>query len=365
VCAPVLVVILISSPIVGDPIAGWGTKRHEKKLQRPELYQSVATNLALYTQTFRPFLVPGFVKLGGLGAGRLPHPLDQLDVSYASFQPTGINVEFGGGFHHYGYHLVQEENSFVLHFYSERQRDPKRLLQINLSSDAKLPIAAFDSRIISNLNSAITNSPNEIGPIQYKIIFLLIYNRDAARLATEKAAADFPENWWPEMMLAILDANGSTRDKAHARFKQWVEDHPHFVHYFFLAFYENAIGLVDDAGISIEKTANQTIRNLRTDFWIIEPRARQAALLALKLKKLDAALTISSNLEKKQFKDYRDQELVALIQAAQSSKAGGNEIVIPPEIFQELNSMDISAYLESPHPTKRPTVLPILLPMLK
>src|SRR5258708_2444763 len=76
----------------------------EARMQRAEIYLTVATNLALYCQSSEDLHLTNIV-----GASRLPQPLPSLGSPWAKFETNFAHVEYGGGFYHYGYRIQLDE----------------------------------------------------------------------------------------------------------------------------------------------------------------------------------------------------------------------------------------------------------------
>jgi hypothetical protein len=100
-------VALVFTPlrmVVGVGVSMVRVRAVERRMQRPEMYQPAATNLALYFQSIEQLQLTNYP-----GASCLPQPLPSLGTPWARFESNFAHIEFGGGFYHYGYRLFLNE----------------------------------------------------------------------------------------------------------------------------------------------------------------------------------------------------------------------------------------------------------------
>ena len=111
-----------------------------------------------------------------------------------------------------------------------------RTLRSDVASATTLPaLPSEQDRIaheLAELDRRIAREPTLIEHRRDKAAVLVSLKRlPEARDVIDRAAADFPDNFWPRLAIAGLDP---TPD-AIAHFAQWTTDHPSFTHDYYLA----------------------------------------------------------------------------------------------------------------------------------
>jgi hypothetical protein len=104
ILAAVAALALFFTPLgmfVMIPIQMTRIHRQEIRMQQPEIYVPLATNLALYCQSVDQLQLTNVI-----GASRLPQPLPALGSPWGMFYTNYAHIEFGGGFYHYGYRIL-------------------------------------------------------------------------------------------------------------------------------------------------------------------------------------------------------------------------------------------------------------------
>jgi tetratricopeptide (TPR) repeat protein len=329
-------VALIAVAVVMTPVAWisgmfWamhGIKQIEKQLNSPIVYQTVATNLALYCQS-----ISSLNLTDGIGGARLPQPLPQFgNHLWGSFHTNSAFVEFGGGFYHYGYSLELNKatsdantNSWELYFCSESSPN-KLLMHFTLSPDARMPLAAFVSNTLTEFSRRLAADPTSLDAHKGRIRFLLEYNRIQVRQACLDAIKALPEHWWPRLTLALWDSGRERFAEASKTFTEFAARKPSYSRYIYLAWFYQTMKRPDEAAASVEKAIQCPIVDLIDDENNTECRGYSVGVFAYQngkygtvIKLCDAFLPIRENGE------YAKPALAALRTAAVAALDGKPE----------------------------------------
>jgi tetratricopeptide (TPR) repeat protein len=225
-------------------------RRNEAYLRRPDVHQPVAKLLALYCQS-DPKYFPEYID-----AAWLPASLEKLGRGWGRVTPQGAFFEMGGGFYHYGYRIERDvkksrqgQNVWKLSLYREEQKDiPLSTLPLptstRLSETALVQQVAggYDRQVKALLsapkqdNEQVEDAYQSLG--QDKLRFLLRLNRISdARQASERMLVQRPNNWWVQLLGAVLRASQGLPQQAEKTLTEWVQRNRNFFSYLDLAYY--------------------------------------------------------------------------------------------------------------------------------
>ncbi|HEY1788762.1 MAG TPA: hypothetical protein VGJ73_11425, partial [Verrucomicrobiae bacterium] len=235
--------------IIGIFLSMQGIRGVEKQMKRPAVYESLATNLALYCQSISSLKLTDEV-----GSAYLPQPIPQLNEdAYGRFDSDRSLIEFGGGFYHYGYLLLLAPNAFSLYtnyweLYFQSEGSPNlSLVRFALPASARIPLTDFESNVLSEYSRRIAADPANLDFHKGRVRFLLNYEPDRVRQACLDAIKDIPNGWWPRLTLALWDSGDGKFTDASKAFVEFVEKKPSYSRYIYLAWFYQTIDHPDDA----------------------------------------------------------------------------------------------------------------------
>jgi len=241
-----VVLAVIAAPFIG--IIMWVTvakhqiNKVEAVLQKPEVYQTVAAQMALYCQSDTNFF-PEYI-----GAAWLPAEVRKIGYPHGRIDPEDAYLEFGGGFHHFGYRLERNKeqsssdtNIWKLIFLSE-DSDDKPLITIQVPATNHLEEAVLLGKVIEGYDSLIATAgsgeDSQEGVHQNKIQTLLRFNRiPEAREVCRDLLKRVPNDWWAVLVNALITAQEKSRPAGDAVINEWVQKQPNFFSYLDLAYY--------------------------------------------------------------------------------------------------------------------------------
>jgi len=205
----------------------------ESNATAPAAYEPAAKAMALLCQS-DPFF---FRDEPPLRPAWTPPEILKLNPSWVDISPDEARVEFGGGFHHFGYHLKRDisadnekQNGWILEFYSE-DSPSKPLKSFTLDKGDHVEQAQFIQGALSEFERRAGMRPDSDRDIVERLGFLLKFNDvETARSSIRKCAAANPQDWADQLLAYIIDAKtdptASTRLEAWARqqgdFSAWL-----------------------------------------------------------------------------------------------------------------------------------------------
>jgi tetratricopeptide (TPR) repeat protein len=134
-------------------------------------------------------------------------------------------------------------------------------------------LAAYDRRVAL--------SPEAVRHRTDKIAYLVSLGRAQDAYSECRAAAAALPGWWrPQMGLAAL-APPAESGEAEARFRSWVDRHPAFIHYWYLARYYRDRGRTGDSLAALRQGAKHPLEGVDPDAgWVPRAFAFNAAAYA-------------------------------------------------------------------------------------
>lgn len=332
----VLAVLVFLTPLwmfVSIPISVHQIHKLEDRMQQPEICQTVATNLALYCQSLELLQITNEI-----GASRLPPPIPQLGSPWAEFTSNNALVEFGGGFYHYGYRLELDAaksggGNNVWQLFLCREESPDALLYTcSLPETARYPVATFLSNSLTEYDSRIRETPDDLGLYKGKLNLLLQLDRSQVRPACTNFINLAPDHWWPRLTLALLDAGSGHFNDASTDLVKFVESHPSYSSYIYLAYFYQVTDKPDAAAKAVEKAISYPIVDLKDDENNTECRGYSAGVYLFQVGKYSTVVKLCDALLPLKINgNYAKAALSDLKSAANTALTGVTPVFKPSE----------------------------------
>ena len=180
----------------------------EAKVTDTTAYTPAAKPLALLCQSDRFF----FLDEQPFTPAWTPPEVLKLHPSWVEINPDGAHVEFGGGFHHFGYDLkldpaasTDTQNSWSLSFYSE-DSPTKPLLTFLLNKTDHVERTQFISNALTEFKRRTGDPQIGDGSVAERLVFLLKFDAtDLARASVRDCAAANPKDWMDQLLVYEMD----------------------------------------------------------------------------------------------------------------------------------------------------------------
>lgn len=209
--------------------------RQEAALKSPAMAKASGRELARLCQTCKAH-PDWFADEPPLAPAWTPSVILAKDPRWVSIEPEAARVEFGGGFHHFGYQLATGPNTasaggqaaWVLSFYSEDAAEVV-LDRFTLAADDVLTEQQFvdralgelDRRIATNEDARLMGDPDSYATVQRCKFALKHHSADRLRAAIRKSAAHNVGDW-RDVLLAYLIDRPADASGAMDRLRQWA-----------------------------------------------------------------------------------------------------------------------------------------------
>jgi hypothetical protein len=195
----------------------------ESKVTSAAAYEPAAKTLALLCQS-DPFF---FRDEPPLAPAWTPPEVLKLQPSWVEVTPDGARVEFGGGFHHFGYNLERDKavdtdtlNGWTLLFYSEDSR-PRTLKKFTLKKTDQIDQEQFITGALTEFERRAA-SGNSDRSVNERLAFLLKFNDiERARKSIRDCTAASPNDWADHLLAYIIDARNDPA--ARGRLDSWAQ----------------------------------------------------------------------------------------------------------------------------------------------
>jgi tetratricopeptide (TPR) repeat protein len=154
----------------------------------------------------------------------------------------------------------------------------------------------------------IERNPKQI--VHHKGLISALYRKEQfkeAREACLKCLERWPDLWWPNVMLSLIDVRLGRTKEGEERLLAWVKKHNDFHHWFFAAHFYEAAKEKEKCAAALRKAAQSPLDTL----WVQEEDTGQifgslagdssawyAALTAYRLERLDVCLTVCDRWER-------------------------------------------------------------------
>jgi hypothetical protein len=315
--------------------------QEQARMKKPEVYQSIGHDLALYCQT-----TPNLMPTGFVGIAWLPPSTRFFSPNFNYLTPTNARIAVGGGFIErlYGYRLELDpeqpaSGSNLWHLFFLGEAKDRLLHSFYMAASDSMPLSNYMANALAEYDHlAKAKDSLERGhgyPIhiqQQRINFLLQFDRTQVRDACVRSIEQMPNHFWPRLTLALIDARRGNEEAATRTFRNFIEARPAFSRYLYLAYYYRMINKPKDAVAAIEKALEYPIIELKDDqsnstyrgYWAASD-AFQFGAYRTTIKLVDGLLGAPRG------RDYARDDLMALRTAAQEAEAGRKTEVKPPE----------------------------------
>jgi len=327
----------------------------------PKVYEPVGRRLVLYCQSDQS-LFPR-----DMNYAWLPQELNQVDQIGHGWVSVGANeaqIEMGGGFHHFGYRLVNVgrstlgTNVWQLYMCDEGAKD--RLLQtIALPSQDKLSSEALLQMVVAGFDGQIQKDPRDDRAHKGKIQAYLRFNHvPEARQACKEMLKAMPDDWWAVLVNALVLTEERSVDRGTEVIIQWVNKDENFFRYMDLAYFYHLTRRPREAAKAIVKSTNFNADTLWGEGGNSEFRGYTAAMCAYRAGDYEASLKLCDHLLPVKINgDYAKQGLRNLKAASEKAMHGQIDSIpwaggiLPFDAFEDVDIAKLLAR-EVPRPTE-------------
>jgi tetratricopeptide (TPR) repeat protein len=301
-----------------------GIRAMEARLQKPEMYEPVASNLALYCQSDQK-LFPGYI-----GYSWFPPEIRKFGHGWGSITTNSAHIEFGGGFYHYGYRLELDPgastggtNVWQFFLYGEGSGD-KHLTTLAVPATNTLPRDSLLKKVVAGYDERLLTSPKDAAAHQGKIQLLLRFNEIAkARAACKDMLSTMPDDWWAQLVNALVLAEEKSSEQAVQALQTWVQKNPNFFSCLDLAYYHQLRNEPTKAAQAMIKATEYDANTTWGHGGNSEFRGYTAAMYAFENGEYDAVLKLCDKLAKVTINgNYAKTGLQNLRSAAERGKRG-------------------------------------------
>lgn len=148
-------------------------------------------------------------------------------------------------------------------------------------------------RIIAEFQRRIDRAPNEI--LHYQGLITWCHRwRDLQRASTlsQSCLRHFPNHWWPNLALSILEAEIGNREQANTRLTLWAAKNKTFFHYWCLAYFHYSLKDTERTLLALTNASKHALSDVEGYTWVLSSVAWRAVALAYQLKRYDIALSL-------------------------------------------------------------------------
>jgi len=182
---------------------------------------------------------------------------------WGSVADEGAFIEFGGGFYHFGYHLERDSkestaqtNVWRLYFRSE-DTEGTLLCAKSVPKTRRLSAAELLKRVLEGYDESLAKEPRNDATHKEKIQLLLRFDKVREARRTCKEMLDkLPEDWWANLVCALVMASDQSEDNAEGFLAAWAKRNPSFFSCLDLAYYYQRRGLPKKAAEAMVKAAD-------------------------------------------------------------------------------------------------------------
>jgi hypothetical protein len=225
------------------------TARAEAKVTAKSAYEPAARDLALLCQS-DPFF---FLDEPPFAPAWTPSEILKLGPTWVQIDANSAHVEFGGGFHHFGYDLKRDPsadtamlNGWVLSFYSE-DNPTRQLMNFTLKKADHVDRQQFVARALADYENRTAGQDVRSPLVSDRIVFLLKFDEvEKARISIRKCAAANPHDWMDQLLAYLIDIHTDPRG-AGQRLDAWAGKINDFTAWIFAAYVYGIAG--DEDGL--------------------------------------------------------------------------------------------------------------------
>lgn len=250
----ILTILLVMGVIYLSPVFFWiyhlksEIDKTEKLISQPETCRSAAIALARVCQSD-----PNFFTDDEWGCPAwMPRVILALDPSYMQITPTTARVEFGGGFHHFGYSLRLDEslltistNKWVLSLYREESPDIT-LCSVELPKSEHVESAAMIDNAVAEYKRRTMSKKVNREVISSRLLFLLKHHQDQKAIDSIYEFAGLSSANYVDQILAFILDYPLNPDAA-GRLLAWADTRNDFTSWIYVAYAYAAVNDWDSA----------------------------------------------------------------------------------------------------------------------
>jgi tetratricopeptide (TPR) repeat protein len=230
----------------------------EGKVTNKPAYQPAARALALLCQS-DPFF---FLDEPPLTPAWTPPEILKLGPTWVHIDKDGASVEFGGGFHHFGYQLKRKpqrdtatQNCWVLDFYSE-DNPTKRLTTFSVNKTDHIERTEFINRALAEFERRAALLQANSKTVPERIVFLLKFDEaQKARDSIHHCATASANDWMDQMLAYIVDHRVNPAGAA-KQLDAWAAKMNDFSAWLYAAY---TYGITDNAG-DLDRCAQSALK---------------------------------------------------------------------------------------------------------
>ena len=240
--------------------------RKAAKLTSNAVAQAAGRDMAQLCQTCREH-PEWFSEEPAFSPAWTPPSVLKFNPTWVKVRPEGARVEFGGGFHHFGYWLGLEsppaENSptttWILNFYSEDSQN-RKLDRFIVTPDDRLTeeqfvartMAELDRRIAAGHDAHVSGSDDAFASVQR--CKFAIKHKQIPRLqqAIRDTARKNPDAWRDVLLAYVIDFPADPEGAA-ARLRQWANSKGDFSAWLMAAYAFDKVGELDAAEEAVQQ----------------------------------------------------------------------------------------------------------------
>jgi tetratricopeptide (TPR) repeat protein len=291
----VILAVLIFNPIsrifFGFLIGAHQVKNEEVKLQKPEIYKPVAMTLATYCQSDQRL----FPKI--LSYAWLPKEVSHFGKPWCQVSSNSADVEFGGGFYHFGYSLqfdaadsVPATNAWNLFLVREEQPD-KFLITLKFPSAEHASAADLENLLCGSFDEMIQNNQPDgyIGKVKTQLRFGQTAKAAGTCEAWVKAR---PDSWCSQFTYAHVRCRLGETETAAVQFKDWVKAHQTFGNDIYLALFNYREGRTNQAVEAVRMALSQPLVESPNEGANVFYLAYNGAMIAYDAGDLDLSISL-------------------------------------------------------------------------
>lgn len=240
--------------------------RKEAELASSAVAQAAGRDIAQLCQTCRKH--PGwFSEEPAYAPAWTPPTVLKLDPTWVEVSPEGARVEFGGGFHHFGYWMSlasaateeSDTDTWVLSLYSE-DRQNRELARFTLTPDDGLTEEQFvartmtelDRRIAAGHDAHVAGSDDAFASVQRCKFAIKHQQIPRLQQAIRDSARQNPDAWRDVLFAYVIDLPADPEGAA-ARLRQWANSKGDFSAWLMAAYAFDKVGELDAAEEAVQQ----------------------------------------------------------------------------------------------------------------
>jgi tetratricopeptide (TPR) repeat protein len=279
-------------------------------------------------------------------------------LGYAEISSNGAWLICGGGFGHWGYALnLDRERSAngtnVWQMYFRREESPDQLLATyEIPATNSISASVLSSNVVANYDLRLIAAPLDLSVHQAKIQCLLHFGKiSEARQACRDILKAIPEDWWGNLVNALVLAETKDPDASERLMTQWANRNRNFFSYLDLAYYyqlrkepqKAAAAMVKateyDANTDWGDGGNSEFRGYHAAFYACQAGQYQAAV---KLCDKLLLVTVNGDYAKNEIRGLRNAAIMASQGKPISITLSANMLVFDP-----FDSIDLDKLLQT------------------